>query len=478
MRAKAHQNNKVERARLHLWATTFVIMAALVLAVVYTTGNERIEELLPFLPAGRLRLSLAVLVLAFLTYVLDRERHLRRLAERLTEERVESTRLQTRLEYLTQLQRERDTNAALLDGAADGVAVADGSLRLVRFNAAMEALTGVAESSAVDGYAPAVLRFSDAEGRVLQDDAYPLRAALEAGQPLAGLELRLHVGTVERWVSGTFSPIGGVGTDREGGDRAAEGAGLVMVVLRDITAAKEMQAMQRDFVSIVSHELRTPLTAIKGFAKTLIQRGESLPAETRQSFLATVSDQADRLARLVDDLLQVSRIEAQRLRMEIEPQQPGEIVQDLLHQFRSKWMRPMEVDVPASVPAVAADRDKLEEVLINLIDNAVKYSPEGSPVRIVARETSGEVEIAIEDRGAGISSDDAAKLFQKFQRLSTPATRDVGGSGLGLYIVKGLVDAMGGRVWIESAPGQGSTFAFSMPVAAEIGKTGLQQVGA
>lgn len=469
MKARRRHERTIDRARWHLWAVTFTIIAALGAAVVYVSSQDG-SQIATILPSGRLRLGLGAIVVAFLTYVIDRERHLRRLSERLTEERIESTRLTTRLEYLTELQRERDTNAALLDGSADGVAVVDADLRLLRFNAAMHALTGVPAGRAVGAYAPSALRFSNPDGRVLLDDEYPLRAVLEDGVPLAGVELLLQVaGGGERWVSGTFSPI----RDVEGGRPA-----IVLAVLRDITEVKEMQVMQRDFVSIVSHELRAPLTAIKGFAKTLLQRGESLTPETRANFLTTVNAQADRLARLVDDLLQVSRIDARRLRIDIRPVRPAGLVDDLVEQFAGKWTRPIAIEVPDDLPLIAADKAKLEEVLINLIDNAVKYSPPEAPVRVFARPGDGEIEIGVEDGGDGISAEDTAKLFQKFQRLSTPATRDVGGTGLGLYIVKGLVDAMGGRVWVESAPGAGATFAFTIPVAAHAGESDLERVGA
>src|SRR5207247_9079641 len=131
-----------------------------------------------------------------------------------------------------------------------------------------------------------------------------------------------------------------------------------------------------------------------------------------------------------------------------------------------KWGdRRIGVHVPVGTPGVRADRSKLEEVLINLIDNAIKYSSEETPVRVTAHAAGTEVRIEIEDRGFGIAPEDAAQLFQKFHRVTTPATRDIGGTGLGLYIVKGLVEAHGGRVWVESIPGAGSTFAFTMPRA-------------
>jgi PAS domain S-box-containing protein len=456
--------DSVSRQRWQLWFLTFVVIAAMAIVLFYVSSTKSSEVLrdIPFLPFDSLRVALLAMLAGLAVYVFDRERHLRRLSDRLTEERIESTRLATELQYLTELQRERDTNAALLDGSADGVAVCDAQLRLVRFNDAMESLCGTSATRALGGYAPAMIRFASSDGAPLEGDHYPPSVVLAGGGPQAGVELRLRLADgAERWVSGTFSPVSDTGNDRPV---------LVMLVLRDITAQKEVEAVQRDFVSIVSHELRSPLTAIKGFAKTLLQRDRTLDGETRRQFLTTVNEQADRLAWLTEDILQVSRIDARRLRLRKEDINVMEIVVGLLEQFESKWDRPFVLDVPAGVAAVRADRRKFEEILINLIDNAIKYSPAGSEIRVGARTVGGQVEIAVEDHGIGISPEDATRLFQKFQRITTPATRDIGGTGLGLYIVKGLVEAQGGRVWVESVPGVGSTFAFALGAAASAAK--------
>jgi signal transduction histidine kinase len=261
----------------------------------------------------------------------------------------------------------------------------------------------------------------------------------------------------QRWVSATFSPI----LDPETSQPI-----LALAILRDISAQKDIDQMQRDFVWIVSHELRAPLTAIRGFAKTLVVKDQELSPQTRREFLITVNEQAERLARLVDDLLQVSRIESKRVRVEWTEVALSRMVPDLIGQFHSKWgARRILVDLDPGLPALRADHAKLEEVFINLIDNAVKYSPEHTPIRITATASGEDVEVSISDRGFGIAPEDVANLFQKFQRITTHETRDIAGTGLGLYIVKGLVEAHGGRVWVTSTPGAGSTFAFTVPRA-------------
>ena len=460
---------EIQRARWQLWAVTFAILGSLAMVVVFVSGGTQVIRHYP-LPQQTLRISLLGLIAAFVLYAIDRERHLRRLAERLTEEKIESTQLSTRVRYLSELQRERDTSAALFEGAADGIVVVDAELRLLRFNGAMQALCGQPSSKVLGGLAPVVLHFESTDGVTLEGKDYPLAAVLADGLPRS-MELLLFVpGDERRWVSGTFSPI----RDPETGD-----AVLALGIVRDISQQKEIEQMQRDFVSIVSHELRAPLTAIKGFAKTLVVKDEELTPATRREFLSTVNEQAERLAHLVDDLLQVSRIDARRVRVEWSDVGLAEALQDLVGQFHSKWgSRRVILDVSDGLPAVRADRQKLEEILINLIDNAIKYSPEWTPIRVTARVTGDELEVAVADRGFGIAPEDAAQLFQKFQRISTPATRDIGGTGLGLYIVKGLVEAHGGRVWVESVPGAGSTFAFTMPRAAHATHAAPQEMHA
>jgi signal transduction histidine kinase len=166
----------------------------------------------------------------------------------------------------------------------------------------------------------------------------------------------------------------------------------------------------------------------------------------------------------------VSRIDARRLRVEPEALDLATMVKDLTAQFDAKWGR--DVNMVAEDGALAwGDARKVEEILINLIDNAMKYSPEPEPVTVRIHTSGDEVECTIEDRGFGIAPEELANLFQKFQRVVSPATRDIGGTGLGLYIVKGLVEAHGGHVWAESVPGQGSTFGFTLPSAAAVAAT-------
>jgi signal transduction histidine kinase len=208
------------------------------------------------------------------------------------------------------------------------------------------------------------------------------------------------------------------------------------------------------------------LTAIKGFTRTLMLKADMLSDERRLEYLSMVNEQSNRLAHLVDDLMQVSRIDAGRVTLDPRALDVGETLSGLLEQFHSKWSaREIVVGRDADVPAAFADPHKLEEILINLIDNAVKYSETDTRIEISIGTDGGDVIVSVRDHGQGIAPDDIPKLFQKFARLPSDSTSDIPGTGLGLYIVKGFVVAHGGRVWVDSALGEGSAFSFTLPAA-------------
>jgi two-component system phosphate regulon sensor histidine kinase PhoR len=230
-----------------------------------------------------------------------------------------------------------------------------------------------------------------------------------------------------------------------------------------------------DFVSTVSHEFRTPLTSIKGFADTLLKYGTQLPEEEKRRFLNIIKEQSDRLIRLVENLLTVSKLGASRVEMSYRPVALHRLLDKVIHSVRAKAQAKaansehlFDVQVKPSDLEVWADPDRMEQVLINLIDNAVKYSPAGSMVRIRAELLSGDdtqVCIIVQDEGAGIPEELLPKLFTKFYRVESPLKQEVEGTGLGLYITKSLTNAMGGKITVDSAAGQGSTFTVILPAA-------------
>jgi two-component system phosphate regulon sensor histidine kinase PhoR len=241
----------------------------------------------------------------------------------------------------------------------------------------------------------------------------------------------------------------------------------IFAVFVDVTEVRKLESMRRDFVANVSHELRTPVTAIRSAAETLQLVPPSDPA-IREQFIAIVARNAERLHDLVEDLLDLSRIESQKLRLAIEPLEARAVLVQVSSLFRERADR-KEVelvhDVPAGLPRVLADRRALEHVITNLVDNAVKYCGERSRVILRGVESGSELRLSVEDEGPGIDERHLPRLFERFYRVDAGRSRELGGTGLGLSIVKHLTEAMGGTVGVTSKPGSGTTFTITLKKA-------------
>lgn len=346
-----------------------------------------------------------------------------------------------------ELATEKGRIEAIVQGMADGLIGLNTAGNIGHVNEAAEHMLGVREGDLIGR--PAAECFQDEQVVALFHDLvageHPPSRELTIGAPRAAV------------LRATAAPV--VGED---------GVTGTVVVLSDITQLKELDRMKSELVSLASHELRSPLTAIKGFTALLTQHpAEQLPAESREC-LRIIDSQVDRMRRLIDDFLNIARIEAGRpleMNWSLVSDLPA-MVQEVME--ASKLTAPehrFELSAPAALPAVEADRDKLYEILANLLSNAVKYSPRGGVVRVSLHEQDGELIVNVNDQGVGISEDQMAQLFQRFRRVKSGGTERVTGTGLGLYLTKHLVEAHGGRIWAESEPGRGSTFTFAIPCA-------------
>jgi PAS domain S-box-containing protein len=241
----------------------------------------------------------------------------------------------------------------------------------------------------------------------------------------------------------------------------------VVAIFNDITEIRNVERMKTAFVSTVSHELRTPLTSIKGFISTLLQDTENFyDAETRTEFYEIIDSECDRLQRLIEDLLNVSRIESGRaLQMHWTTFDPVAIVDKVLQAQRSFTDKHHLVMVcDDDVPHVLGDADKFDQMMTNLVSNAIKYSPSGGEVRVRLRSDGQTLTVAVQDHGIGIPTDKLSRIFEKFERVDDRDTRQAGGTGIGLYLVKHLVERHDGEIWVESVVGEGSTFIFRIPI--------------
>jgi two-component system phosphate regulon sensor histidine kinase PhoR len=243
------------------------------------------------------------------------------------------------------------------------------------------------------------------------------------------------------------------------------------ILLNDITEIRNVERMKTAFISTVSHELRTPLTSIKGFIETLLSDTDGFyDHETQLEFFRIINTECDRLTRLIEDLLNVSRIEqgkAMQLNLELVD---FTVVAEKVLSTQRAYTKPDRHQLSASFedgfPLVEADKDKIDQILTNLVSNAIKYSPKGGEIRIIGKRINGgsRIEVRVEDQGMGIPREHLAKVWERFHRVDNRDNREIGGTGIGLFLVKSLVEAHAGEVGIESEYGSGSTFLFRMPI--------------
>ena len=247
---------------------------------------------------------------------------------------------------------------------------------------------------------------------------------------------------------------------------AIENAKLYTEQVEARRKVEDLSRLKDEFLSIASHELRTPVTSIKGYtqlAKTLIRERD---LETSEEYLDIALDQIDRMSRLILELLDVSRIETGRLEIRREPIDWAGFVRELVHRHHTAVSdRRFHLNIPDIHPTVTGDRDRLEQVLGNLLENAVKYSPDGSEIFINVDERDGNVITSVCDRGIGIPADEISQVFERFHRGRQVSSTNYGGLGLGLYITRQIVERHGGTIWVESKEGSGTTFYFSLPLS-------------
>jgi len=234
-----------------------------------------------------------------------------------------------------------------------------------------------------------------------------------------------------------------------------------------VSTERMVEQMKSDFVATVSHELRTPLTSIYGFAETLMRSDVEFSDSERTTFLGYIASESERLIRIVDDLLNVARLEAGALGLTLASTDVAEVAREALAHVGEQGSNGhrFSIEIEPGVLFVRADREKLAQILDNLVDNAVKFSPEGGAIRIAARRRTDTAEISVVDEGMGISRADQQRIFTKFYRTEGVARSGVPGTGLGLFLARGLVVAMGGRIWVDSREGEGSSFTFELPLA-------------
>jgi signal transduction histidine kinase len=339
----------------------------------------------------------------------------------------------------------------ILQSFDQGYVLVDNRGFVVGMGARTSGLLGLSEKEAAGKHVSQLIRASGFETALFEGPDSVLERCVESGAD---------------WMS----PLSGIAVD--GADdviylniqiRSMTWGGA-LILIADAGPVREVLESHDALVSVTSHELKTPLTAIKATAELLL--AYEFDSTQRNQMLGDIYKQAERLELLIREILDASQLDSGRM-----PLEPYEVdlrgtLTDVLDELESQMGDTrLTVRFPAIMPKVWADKRKLSQILVNLITNAIKYSPESSSVVVTATVGPESVRVAVKDRGIGIKHEDKHRLFKKFQRIPDPATRRVSGTGLGLYIVKGLVELQGGTVDVESAYGKGSTFSFTLPLA-------------
>jgi len=421
------------RASLWLWSLLIFLVAAAVAMLMSRSYADRVERLREF--------SLRVAEGDFRPLPADGTGDtLEALGSSLNQT---AGRLDRTIRTLTE---ERNLSSAILGSMVEGVAVVNAAERLVFTNPGFASILGLDVPPVAGSSLLEVVRQTELIGAV--------RRVL-AGEPR--VESEISTGTLrQHFFAATVASV-----------RAGNTSGAV-IVLHDITELRKLERIRRDFVANVSHEFRTPLTAIQGFAETLIAGALDDP-QNRGRFLNIILEHARRLARLTEDLLKLSQMDADRLEIEINPVKVSQLVESCYETARHRaaekeLLLTLAPGLPQNLPDVAGDARRLQEVLQNLLDNAIQYTLPGGKIVLSAELKNYGVVFTVSDTGIGIPTADQPRIFERFYRVDAARSREAGGTGLGLAIAKHLIEVHGGRIWVESEVGVGSRFHFSVPL--------------
>jgi len=343
--------------------------------------------------------------------------------------------------------RESELSVQAVFGAMlDGLVVVDDLRRVRLMNREFRRVFGLEESAPGETLLE-VIRHASVDRLVME--------AIRAGEPRSE-SIKLARGESEgREMEVSAVPLGD--------NSAMEGA---VVLFRDVTQLRQVEEMRRDFVANVSHELRTPLSIFRGYLETLLDDPKQPPGELLR-ILEIMERHSDRLNALVEDVLSLARLESPGTELDLSEVHVGELLHSIMRDWEKRFAAAQlktHLNFPGDLPALSADENRLQEVIYNLLDNAVKYSQPGGTVSLRAALAGDQVRISVADQGVGIREADLPRIFERFYRADKGRSRELGGTGLGLSIVKHIVQLHGGSVEAESEPGKGTTISVLVPV--------------
>ncbi len=348
-----------------------------------------------------------------------------------------------------QVERQLRFHAEVLDEISDAVVVID-NLGIVNYwNRGAERLYGCSEKEASGQPIGALYKYL----WVKPEDEPDSAQALETRGYWSGDNIHIKRDGVRLYVQSAVSTI----KDKDG---KAIGT---LAVIRDITGHTELDHLKDEFIGLVSHEMRTPLTVIIGVLETVLNNGKLLTQDEMKGLLNDALFEASSLSHILENLLELSRTQARQLMIFPEPLKIEKLAQDVVRELNGQSAHKFILDFPGDISPVEADELRVRRILYNLVQNAVKYSPDGSEIKVFAKQEPDCLVVGVRDQGRGISAADQARIFHSFQRLELNQLGEIKGIGLGLMVCLRLVEAHGGKIWVESAPGKGSTFYFTLP---------------
>ena len=351
--------------------------------------------------------------------------------------------------------REKQHLDAMIEQSADGAMIIDSRWRITTFNRTMEQLTGWSREEAIGRPCAEVLGIHNVQGLNICLHDCPLQRRSTVTNPVVEGRIVARDGR-ELFIQSRYAP-----------QRSPQGKLLSAIAnVRDITLQKQEEVLQNTFISVISHELKTPVSIIKGFAGTLSRKDVKFSSAQIRDGLAVIEDEADRLARLIQDLLDVSRMTAGGIRLELGDFPLPVLAADVVRSFAPTVDERFEFQLRFldDMPPVHGDYERCRQVLANLISNAVKYSPEGGTIRIGGWPEDDYAVCYVSDQGIGIPLEEHEAIFHRFYRVDNRLRRETQGSGLGLFITRAIVEAHGGHIWVESQVGKGSRFVFTLPL--------------
>jgi PAS domain S-box-containing protein len=353
-----------------------------------------------------------------------------------------------------QVIRDKQRLDAIIENSGDGVMILDAEEKITGYNRALTIMTGAPAEEAIGQHCWEILHLRDQRSdQEMPELVRPLARCAKGerfyveGDHVRDDGIRITMGI-------TYTPL----FDAEGQ--------LVNIIanVRDITRFREAEEMKSTFISVISHELKTPVALIKGYAGTLRREDAHWDEETVRESVGVIEEEADRLTQLIDNLLDASRLQTGQMQLTKTDVRLDKMAARIVDKFRTQSDRhTFELSFTDDFPQVQADNERIYQVLSNLISNAIKYSPDGGRIVVSGRADQDRVYVAVTDQGIGIPAGEQDRIFDRFYRVESALSRRTQGAGLGLYLVKSVIEAHGGFIWVSSNPGKGSTFVFTLP---------------